>query len=139
MSTKILKAGLGAAASIGASAKKMDFSKFAKVSSKSGGGAADLAKKAAKKSDDAAGLAKTAAKKSDDAADLSKKAAKTTDDAADLSKNAAKTADDVADLGKKSKKLSTNAKRHSPVVRLQVVCCISIKNIEMLMRISRIV
>lgn len=109
--SKILKAGVGAATSIGTSAKKMDFSKFAKVSSKSGGGAADLAKKAAKKSDDAAGLAKTAAKKSDDAADLSKKAAKTTDDAADLSKNAAKTADDVADLGKKSKKLSTNAKK----------------------------
>ena len=109
--SKIFKAGVGAAASIGASAKKMDFSKFAKASSKSGGSAADLAKKAAKKSDDAADLAKTAAKKSDDAADLSKNAAKTADDAADLSKNAAKTADDVADLGKKSKKLSTNAKK----------------------------
>ena len=82
--SKILKAGVGAATSIGTSAKKMDFSKFAKAGSGASGGAASLAKTAAKKAGDAAALAK---------------------------KGASKAANVAADLGTKSKSLSKNAKK----------------------------
>jgi len=82
--SKILKAGVGAATSIGTSAKKMDFSKFAKAGAGAGGGAASLAKTAAKKAGDAAALAK---------------------------KGASKAANVAADLGTKSKSLSKNAKK----------------------------